>query len=112
MSKQEAQINWSDKAIDIERKIRAFNAWPVSFTFVGDKRLRVWQSQLSDTQTEQAPGKVINFSKNGIQVVCGDQQTLLLTQLQPDGSKVMDAASLLNSKREWFEMAPILGATP
>ena len=27
-------------------------------------------------------------------------------------SKVMDAASLLNSKREWFEMAPILGATP
>lgn len=109
LSKEEAQIDWSDNMLNIERKIRAFNAWPVSFTFVGDKRLRVWQAEASGSQSNQEVGKVVNLSKQGIEVVCGDQKTLLLTLLQPDGSKTMDAASLLNSRRDWFEKAPILG---
>jgi len=110
LSKEEAQINWSNSMLDIERKIRAFNAWPVSFTFVGEKRLRVWQSKPTETQSKQEAGKVVSLSKKGIEVVCGDHNTLLLTHLQPDGSKAMDAASLLNSKRDWFEQNPVLGS--
>jgi methionyl-tRNA formyltransferase len=110
LSKDEAQIDWSDSMSRIERKIRAFNAWPVSFTHVGGKRLRVWQSKPGTTQSNQEAGKVVTLTKQGVEVVCGDQKTLLLTQLQPDGSKAMDAASLLNSKRDWFETNPILGS--
>jgi len=109
LSKEQAQIDWSESAVNIERKIRAFNAWPVSFTHVGDKRLRVWQAKLGDCQSKHLTGSVISLSKKGIEVVCGDQQTLLLTQLQPDGSKAMDAAALLNSRRDWFEQNSLLG---
>ncbi|TQV88628.1 methionyl-tRNA formyltransferase [Aliikangiella coralliicola] len=111
LSKQEAEIDWSEGAEQIERRIRAFNGWPVCFTSVNNKRLRVWQAQPGiKPETEQTPGTVTGFSKNGIEVVCGDQKTLLLTHLQPDGSKKMDAAALLNSRKEWFENSPVLGS--
>lgn len=110
LSKSEAKINWQLAATKIERQIRAFNAWPVSFTHVGEKRLRIWQAKLSSNASKALPGTVVNLSKQGIEVVCGDQQTILLTLLQPDGSKAMDAAALLNARREWFQKNPVLGA--
>lgn len=109
LSKQEAEINWSNDAEVIERKIRAFNAWPVCFTYVGDKRLRIWQAEITSNKSVKPAGSIINLSKLAIEVVCGDQRTLLLKVLQPDGSKAMDCAALLNSRREWFENNPILG---
>ncbi len=109
LSKQEAEINWQDDAQVIERKIRAFNAWPVCFTFVADKRLRVWQAKLTGNTSAKTAGSIVELSKNGIEVVCGDGKTILLKNLQPDGSKAMDSSDLLNSRRDWFEKNPILG---
>ncbi|WP_444996227.1 methionyl-tRNA formyltransferase [Aliikangiella sp. IMCC44359] len=109
LSKQEAQIDWSKDASDIERKVRALNAWPVCFTHAGNKRIRVWQVELTDNHSTNAAGSVIAMSKHGIEVVCGDQKTLLLKELQPDGSKRMDAVALLNSRKDWFIENPVLG---
>jgi len=109
LSKSEAQIDWRRPAVAIERQIRAFNGWPVCFTYVGEKRLRVWQAKITSEQSRQSAGTVANLSKQGIAVVCGDGVLLRLTQLQPDGAKAMDAAALLNSRREWFEKHPVLG---
>ena len=109
LSKQEAEIDWSLPAEQVENKVRAFNAWPVCFTHVDGKRLRVWEALYSDKSSESVPGTVIKADKKGIQVVCGDEKVLLLTKLQPDGAKAMDAAALLNSKASWFENQPVLG---
>jgi len=123
--KSEAEIDWQQPAITIDRKIRAFNSWPVSFTHAGRNRLRVWQAVLSsateaDCDDEECthnrnnksvfpPGKVIDFGKDGVRVQCGDGQSILLTRLQADGSRAMSAADLLNSKSQWFSDNPILG---
>ena len=109
LSKQEAMIDWSQPADLIEKKIRAFNAWPVSFTYVAQKRLRVWAANLSGQSSDSAPGTVIGYDKNGIHVNCGDNQVLSLTHLQPDGAKAMSAADLLNARAAWFEEQPVLG---
>ncbi len=121
LSKKEAEIDWSESAVAIERKIRAFNSWPVSFTRVGDNRLRVWRASLSDNnegsrRNLKVGDKVINpvggilgLGKDGIQVQCGDGQSLFLTQLQVDGSRAMSAPELLNSKSQWFIDNPVLG---
>lgn len=109
LSKKEAEIDWRDTAVAIERKIRAFNSWPVCFTYVGKNRLRLWQSEiLSEACGSGAikgviqPGRLVSFDKKGVQVECGDGKTLLLTQVQADGSRSMSAAELLNSKSQWF----------
>ena len=114
--KKEAEINWQDSAETIERKIRAFNSWPVCFTYAGENRLRLWHSEILDEPSEESekadaiqPGRLVSFDKKGIQVECGDGKTLLLTQLQADGSRSMSAAELLNSKNSWFTQLAKLG---
>jgi len=120
LSKLEAEIDWRDAAAVVERRIRAFNSWPVCFTYVGKNRLRVWQSQVfhevtdpdnvsNSKATDIQPGRLISFDKRGIRVECGDGKTLLLTRVQADGSRSMTAAELLNSKIQWFINHPVLG---
>ena len=117
LSKAEAQIDWSESAIAIERKIRAFNAWPVSYTYVGKNRLRIWQASMGRQDSashpvpdsKYQPGEIISFDKNGIIVQCGDGQRIVLKQLQADGSRAMSVAEMLNSKSQWFSDHPILG---
>ncbi len=112
LNKAEAEIDWTQSAVAIERKIRAFNAWPVSFTHVGNNRLRIWQGligQPSDDNANHSAGHILSFDKTGIAVVCGDGETIRITQLQADGSRAMTAAEMLNSKKQWFVDNPILG---
>ena len=66
---------------------------------------------MTNNQTDKTAGSIVSLSKKGIEVACGDQTTILLQKLQPDGSKAMDVASLLNSRKEWFEKNPTLGAS-
>ena len=114
LSKTEAEIDWSESAFEIERKIRAFNSWPVSFSFVGKHRLRIWQAnvaaeQTTSSATDERPGTIISFDKPGILVRCGAGQSLMLTQLQADGSRAMSVAEILNSKRHWFSENSFMG---
>ncbi len=113
LTKAEAEIDWRESAVAIERKIRAFNAWPVSFTYVGSNRLRVWQAQLvssgSVDSASSNPGKIIEITKHQIVIECGDGQHLGLQQLQTDGSRAMQVAEVLNSKRAWFTENECLG---
>lgn len=106
LSKAEAEINWADSAVSIERKIRAFNAWPVSFTQVGTQRIRVWQARVVDESeypetANITAGQILEISKTEIFVRCGTG-VLALQQLQADGSRAMTVAELLNSKKSWF----------
>jgi len=113
LSKSEAEIDWIESAETIERKIRAFNAWPVSFTYVGKNRLRIWQAEIerksaAATFEGYQAGQVVHFDKGGISVRCGDGSILIIKQLQADGSRAMSAAEMLNSKSQWFDNHPIL----
>lgn len=101
LSKEEAKLDWSLSAVQLERCIRAFNPWPVSYFVVDEQPIKVWQAQVLATVDNAAPGTIIHADKHGIQVATVDG-VLNITQLQPAGKKAMSAADLLNSRREWF----------
>ncbi|KLU14108.1 MULTISPECIES: methionyl-tRNA formyltransferase [Xenorhabdus] len=101
LSKEEAKVDWNLPASQIERCIRAFNPWPMSFFLVDDQPIKIWQSEVIAEQTTQAPGTIISADKKGIQIATADG-ILNIVQLQPPGKKAMSVADLLNSKREWF----------
>jgi len=112
LSKAEAEIDWRESAINIQRKIRAFNAWPVSYTYIGENRLRIWQASLSqDKFSCDKPGQIIEVDKKGIVVGCGDGYSIIIEQLQADGSRAMSVAEILNGKSQWFQGAAVLGKT-
>ena len=93
LTKAEAQIDWTQPAADIDRNIRAFNPWPVAFTPLDDSNnLRIWNSSLSTQKTSNAlPGEVIALDKDGVHVMCGDQNAICITNLQWPGGKALNA---------------------
>ena len=100
LSKQEAAIDWSLSALQIDRCVRAYNAWPVAFTSWQKKNkpdvLRVWQSEILATTSNAVAGTVLSCGRDGIDVATGDG-VLRLLQVQPSGKKVMAAADFANA---------------
>ncbi|NIF03211.1 methionyl-tRNA formyltransferase [Pantoea sp. Acro-805] len=106
LSKEEGRLDWSLSAAQLERCIRAFNPWPMSYFLVDDQPVKVWQASVLPHQNKQ-PGEIIQADKHGIQVATADG-VLNLLSLQPAGKKAMPAQDLLNSRREWFTSGTIL----
>ncbi|WP_324050125.1 methionyl-tRNA formyltransferase [Aeromonas caviae] len=102
LSKEEARIDWSMDAVAIERCIRAFNPWPISWFDVAGQTVKVWQAEVVAQDHGQAAGTLLKADKQGIEVATG-QGVLRLLTLQPPGKKAMSVADLLNSRRDWFE---------
>lgn len=107
LSKEEARVDWSLPAAQLERCIRAFNPWPMSWMEIDGQPVKVWRASIIDKQTDVAPGTILEASKQGIQVAT-TEGVLNLEELQPAGKKAMKAQDLLNSRREWFEPGTIL----
>lgn len=101
LSKEEARIDWSLSAAQLERCIRAFNPWPMSWLMIDEQPVKVWKALVINGNASAEPGTIIDASKNGIQVATGEG-ILNLESLQPAGKKAMSAQDLLNSRREWF----------
>lgn len=102
LSKEEARIDWSLSAEQLERCIRAFNPWPMSWLEIESQPIKIWSASSIATATDAKPGTILAVSKQGIQVATGEG-ILNLESLQPAGKKAMSAQDLLNSRREWFE---------
>lgn len=101
LTKLEAKLDWSLSATQLERCVRAFNPWPVSYFTVEETVIKVWQTSVIKTETNKPPGTIIQADKNGILVTTG-KGVLNLLQLQPAGKKSMSAHDLLNSRSSWF----------
>lgn len=96
--KEEALIDWSRAAVDIDRQVRAFNPWPIAETRLNGQQLRVWEAVPLANQSAVAPGTVISTSTAGIEVATG-AGTLQLTRVQAAGRKAMPAADFLKAHR-------------
>ncbi|MCO6524001.1 MAG: methionyl-tRNA formyltransferase, partial [Candidatus Schmidhempelia sp.] len=95
LSKQEARLDWQLSAKQLERCVRAFNPWPVSYFEIANQPIKVWQTHVIADKTSAAPGTIISADKNGI-AVATSEGILVMTSLQPAGKKRMSAQDLLN----------------
>ncbi|MDW8848375.1 methionyl-tRNA formyltransferase [Erwinia sp. MMLR14_017] len=106
LSKEEARLDWQLSAAQLERCIRAFNPWPVSYFTVDDHSIKVWKATVLPHVNKQ-PGEIVQADKKGIQIATLDG-VLNMEELQPAGKKPMKAQDLLNSRGEWFTPGNIL----
>ncbi|MCF7200668.1 methionyl-tRNA formyltransferase [Pseudomonas oligotrophica] len=106
LSKDEARIDWTRPALELELLVRAFHPWPICHSTLAGETLKLHAARLGEGQGE--PGLILAAGKEGLTVACGEG-ALTLTRLQLPGGKPLDFADLYNSRREQFAPGLVLG---
>ena len=99
LEKNEAQLDWSQPAEVLARKVRAFEPWPVAEAVVAGERLRIHGAVSLDLAHASAPGTLLSATRQGLDIACA-QGALRLRVIQRDGGKAITAADYLNARRD------------
>lgn len=97
LEKSEGWVDWSSSAEAIAAHVRAFEAWPRSFTDLvlegqAPSRVFICEAIPGEAGPPNVPGTVRPPVDSGIPVACGPKgsDTLLVTRLQRAGKKPLD----------------------
>ena len=92
----EAQINWSSSAVEIDRQIRAFSPVPGAWTTWRGEKLKLWASELVLVPSclGSVPGTVMAAEGERLLVSCGSS-VLAITEVQKAGGKRMPMSAWL-----------------
>jgi methionyl-tRNA formyltransferase len=96
LEKSEAMMDWQLPAAVLERKVRAFNPWPVCWCEIDGARLRIWASSAIAGTASGPPGTVVAAGPGGLEIATVDGN-LLLHEVQRAGGKRMPVAQYLNA---------------
>jgi methionyl-tRNA formyltransferase len=105
LDKAEARLDFTQPADALERKVRAFDPWPVAEAEVAGERLRVWAARAIDGVPGSTPGEVLGASRDGIDIACA-QGALRLLAVQRAGGRRIGAADYLNARPELKQARP------
>jgi methionyl-tRNA formyltransferase len=92
ISPREAQIDWGQSCVQIERKLRALRPSPGARTLLRGEALKLWRASCSERSG--APGTVLAAGATGLLVACGEG-ALQVSELQRAGGKRLAAAEFL-----------------
>ena len=98
LNKADGQLDFSQPAEALARRVRAFNPWPGAFT--------IWQGQMLKIQRAHAvptpcalPGQTVVYQ--GLPALCTTDGLLALDELQPAGKKPQPGKAFLQGARGW-----------
>jgi len=91
LKREHGQIDWSESAEAIERKIRAYNPWPGAFMKVDRQSLKIFSASVVDLNG--LPGEVLRSDQD--LVVGTGKGALSLVEVQLEGKRRMSAAEFL-----------------
>ena len=95
IEKAEALIHWSDDALQIERRVRAFDPFPGASTVLAGESVKVWRARAEPAASPSAPpGCIVAIDAQGVHVACGSGQLVLQT-LQRAGGRRLAAADFV-----------------
>jgi methionyl-tRNA formyltransferase len=92
IDKDEARLDWTRPAIELERRIRAFNPFPGATCLLGGQPLKIWRAHATTGNGE--PGRILAFDDGSMRVACGDG-ALAIREVQSAGGKRLPIAAFL-----------------
>jgi methionyl-tRNA formyltransferase len=99
IDKAEAALDWTRPAVELERRIRAFDPFPGSTAQCGETTLKLWRAEV--VSGVGSPGEILAVAPAGIVVACGEA-ALRLVELQKPGGRRLASADFLSG----FPLAP------
>ncbi|MCA1765349.1 MAG: methionyl-tRNA formyltransferase [Desulfobulbaceae bacterium] len=98
LTKEQGRIDWSAPAGSISCRIRGLDPWPTAYTFLDDKRLRLFRPEIVDSPQTAEPGTVLRADREGMLIATG-RDALLIKEVQLEGSRRMEVGPFLQGRR-------------
>ena len=100
IAKEDGQIDWSEPAILIERRVRAYQPWPTAYTRWNGLGLKVLRARADQESGDrgQEPGTIIAVKTGGAGVVTG-RGVLWLEEVQLAGKRATPLGAFLQGAR-------------
>jgi methionyl-tRNA formyltransferase len=101
LQKEAGRLDFQLPAIELERRVRAFNPWPSAYTFYQEQMLKVHRAR---TVADEGglPGTRLVFQ--GVPAVACAEGSLVLDEVQPAGKKPMPGRVFLQGARAWISI--------
>lgn len=100
ITKEEEKINFNNPSIKVHNLIRGLSSIPGAYCFLKEKRLKIYQSELTNTKSTTAPGTIEKIDKTGIYISTNDN-LLKIIDIKLEGKKrclVKDFVNGINIK--------------
>ena len=98
LSRSDGEIDWNKSAESIERKVRAFDPWPGTFTYFPDGTLvKIFPPISIEKNHDGEPGLIISTQSDNVTVSCGEG-VISFSTIQPAGRKKMSLSSYMAGK--------------
>ncbi|MCM3053574.1 methionyl-tRNA formyltransferase [Caldifermentibacillus hisashii] len=95
---EQEKIDWHKTGEEIYNHIRGLNPWPVAYTTLDGKPIKIWWGEKQPLPKIEQPGTIVAVEKDGFIVATGNSTAIKITELQPAGKKRMPAAQFLLGK--------------
>jgi methionyl-tRNA formyltransferase len=91
LSREDARLNFTRPALELERQIRAYTPWPGSLGLLGDVVLKILAAEVVPGSPEAVPGEILD---DRLTIACGEG-ALRPTRLQRAGKAAVNAPDFL-----------------
>ncbi|WP_412520311.1 methionyl-tRNA formyltransferase [Staphylococcus simulans] len=99
ISREDERIDWSKSAQAIYNHIRGLSPWPVAYTKLEDKNMKLFKAHIVEGKAGN-PGEIIETTKKAIIVGTGSSDAIALTEIQLSGKKRMPTANFLSGYQD------------
>ena len=99
LDKSLSPIDFTKPARAVVKWVCGLQPWPVATAELGGVTLKIFSALLTGHTTGKEPGTVVSTGKDGIEIACGDGETVLITEVQAPGKKRMRAEDYLRGHR-------------
>ena len=99
LDKSICPMDWNNTPRALVKHIYGLQPWPVATMELEGNSYRVFGAAYTGRKSGKAPGSLIAASDEGLEFVCGNGETLLITELQAPGKKRMKAGDFLRGHK-------------
>jgi methionyl-tRNA formyltransferase len=88
LTKEHGLIDWKRPASELHCWIRGLDPWPTAYSFLAQKRFRLFAPEVIPCRCDAAPGVLLRADREGLVIATG-QNAILIREIQPEGGKRM-----------------------
>lgn len=98
LNRPDGEIDWSMPSKAIVDRIRGFQPFPTSYTYWNGLKITIWAAEAGDP-ADSAAGTVVSANGDELRIGCGDEMTVIVSEIQAEGKRRVPTRDFLNGHK-------------